>query len=256
MFETVIAMQGENSQQIFMGLGIAGGVLGAFLQPIGRMSRLPYFGYLILLYILAFGGGYVLGLSTNVALIFWGYLILGVSVGALTAWIARARSADIVGDGSYAFLAFIPLAGLYLVFASGKFLGNTVAQSKTTTTKVGLALAGFMGTFGTYGMIESAGQDAPNQFAEQIVSEIVTPSRLDKVTILMKAEAVENRVRLSHIIEGQAEQLPTEFLQGIKSRICANTEMISLYEQMNVEREFLYFDESMNPLGSFVAGCP
>jgi hypothetical protein len=254
MLETVIALQGENSQVIFLGLAVAGGFLGAFLQPLGRMSRLPYFGFLVLSYIFVFGSVYALGLSTNVPLIFWGYLTMGVLSGILTAWIARARSADIIGDGSYAFLAFIPLIGWYLVFASGKFTGSTVTKSKTMTTKVALALAGIIGTAGTYGTIEGARQDTPNEFAKQVASE-VTPSRLDSVTTLLRAEAVENRVRLYHMIEGQTENLSSETLQNIKSNVCADDEIRGLLEQANVEREFIYLDENQNILGSFVAGC-
>ncbi len=254
MLQTVIALQGENSQIIFLSLGIAGGVLGAFLPTLGRMSRLPYFGLLVLSYILIFGTIYALSSSANVPLVFWGFLTVGVLSGVLGAWIARARSADVIGDGSYAFLAFIPFVGWYLVFASGKFTGSTVTTSKTLMNKMGLALAGFVGTFGTYGLIENARQDAPNEFAKQIVSEI-KPSRLDNVTTLLKAEAVENRVKLYHVIEGRTENLPTETLQGIKSNICAEEEIRSLFEQANVEREFIYLDESMSPLGSFVAGC-
>lgn len=255
MLGTVVALQGENSQIIFLGLAIAGGVLGAFLPPLGRMSRLPYFGFLILSYILVFGSDYALGSSTNVPLVFWGYLIIGIGSGVLTAWIARARSADVVGDGSYAFLAFIPLVGWYLIFASGGYTGSTITTSKTMTTKIGLALAGFIGTFGTYGLIQDARQDAPNEFARQVASE-VTPSRLDNVTTLLRAEAVENRVKLYHVIEGRTEEMPANMLQGIKSNVCAETEIRSLFEQAGVEREFIYLDESMNPLGSFVAGCP
>lgn len=255
MFDTVIALQSENFQGIFLGLAMAGGVLGAFLPPLGRMSRLPYLGFLILSYVLVFGAAYALGSSTNVPLVFWGYLILGVGSGIVTAWIARARSADIVGDGSYAFLAFIPIVGWYLVFAFGKFTGSAVTTSKTMTTKIGLALAGFIGTFGTYGMIEGARLDSAHTFAKQVASE-VKPSRLDDVTTLLKAEAVENRVNFYYVIEGRIEKLPAETLQTIKSNVCANEEIRSLFEQANVERQFIYFDESMNRLGSFVAGCP
>lgn len=255
MLETVVALQGENSQIIFLSLAIAGGVLGAFLPPLGRMSRLPYFGLLVLSYIFVFGSAFVLGSSTNVPLVFWGYLIVGVGSGVVTAWIARARSCDIVGDGSSAVLAFIPFVGWYLVFATGKFTGSTTTKSTTTTTKIGLALAGFIGTFGTYGMIDDARQDAPNKLAKQIASEI-KPARLDDVTTLIKAEAVENRVRIFHVIEGRTEHLTRELLQGIKSNACANTQISNLFEQANVEREFIYLDERMNPLGSFVAGCP
>lgn len=256
MLETVVVLQGENSQIIFLGLAIAGGVLGAFLPPLERMSRLPYLGFLVLSYVFVFGGTFALGLSTNVQLIFWGYLILGIGSGIVTAWIARARSSDIIGDGSCAFLAFIPLIGWYLVFATGKFTGNTTTTSKTTKTKIWLALAGFISTFGTYAMIDDARKDAPNEFAKQVVLETSAPIRLDQVTTLIRAEAVENRVRLFHVVEGRSEKLPTKMLQGIKSSICSNTEMVALYEQMNVEREFIYLDEAMNPLGSFVTGCP
>jgi len=40
MSEAAVAIQGENSQTMFFGLAMAGGVLGAFLPPLGRMRRL------------------------------------------------------------------------------------------------------------------------------------------------------------------------------------------------------------------------
>ena len=248
-------MQGDNAQAIFLGLAVAGGVVGALLPPLGRMSRLPYFGFVVFSYIFSFGSVYAVSLSENLPLVFWVYLTVGVLSGVLIALISRARSADIVGDGSYAFMAFIPILGWYLIFASGKFTGSTVTKSNTMTTKVGLALAGFIGTFGTYGMIEGASQDVSNEFAKQVAAEI-TPARIDSITTLLKAEAVGNRVKIYHTFEGQREQLSSEALQGVKSNICANEEMREIFEQAGVEREFIYLDQNEELLGSFVAGCP
>jgi hypothetical protein len=249
MFQTVVAFQGELGQLLFLGLAIAGGVLGAFLPPIGRMSRLPYFGCLVIIYISTYGALFALSSSLNVTLIFWGYIFVGVGTGIIGAWTARARSADIVGDGRSAYLAFIPIVGWYLVFATGKFTGSSITTSKTTTTKLWLALGALMGTLGNYAIITGATADAPNQFAKQVVAEF-QPARIDEFTRMIGAEAVENRVIITYVVEG----ISAVDCGWINSKVCA-METQSIFEQAGIERELLYFDEDMNSLGSFVLDC-
>ncbi len=101
MFQTIIALQGDSSQAIFIGLAIVGGVLGAYLPPIGKVDRFRYVFLIAFLYLLAFACLYTLRFSSNVPLFFWGYIAIGILTGVFTAWVARARSADIFGDGSY-----------------------------------------------------------------------------------------------------------------------------------------------------------
>lgn len=254
MFETVVAMQGEYGQAIFWGLSITGGVLGAFFPPLGKMSRLPYFGLIILSYVLVFTFMYFLGSSLNVPLIFWSYLIVGVLSGSLLAWIARARSADIKGDGRDAFLAFIPIIGLLLVFTSGKHEGP-VTTSKTKPTIVGLVVAGLVGIFGTYGIIEVARGGGAEEFAREVVLNTSVPQRLDSVTTLIEAKAVGNRVKLYHVIDGRTDGITDDALQRINANVCSNGEVRNLFEDAGVEREFIYLDENQKQLGSFVVSC-
>lgn len=254
MFQTVLAMQGDYGQAIFWALSVIGGVLGAFLPPLGKMSRLPYLGFFILFYVLTFIFFYSLGSSSSVPLIFWSYLIVGVLSGSFLAWIARARSSDIKGDGSDAFLAFIPLIGLILVFASGKHVGPA-KTSKSKSTIVGLVVAGLIGIAGTYGLIELSRGVTAVKFAREVVLNTSVPQRLDSVTTLIEAKAAGNRVKLHYLVEGQTAVMSEEALQGIKSNICKNHEVRVLFEEAGVEREFIYLDDKRNILGSFVAGC-
>lgn len=251
MFQTVVALQGENSQILFLGLAIAGGVLGAFLPPIGRMSRLPYFGCLVIVYISPLAAFAALNSTLNVTLLFWSYLFVGVGTGIILAWIARARSADIVGDGRLAFLSFIPFFHLYIIFSSRKFIGSSITTSKTTTTRLWLALAALMGTLGNYLIITGAAADSPSLFAKQVVAEF-QPARLDERTRAIGAEAIENRVIITYVVEGFVSSLDLEL---INSNSCA-ANVQNIFERAGVERELLYLDEDMNSLGSVVVDCP
>lgn len=251
MLQIVVAFQGENSQILFLGLYIAGGVLGAFLPPIGRMSRLPYFGCFVISILSYFGAFAALNSSSNVALLFWSYLFLGVGFGIILAWIARARSADMVGDGHLAFIAFIPFFAWYLIFSSRKFTGNSITKSKDTTTRLSLALAALMGTLGNYLIITGAAVDSPSIFAKQVVAEF-QPARLDERTRVIGMEAVKNRVIITHVIEGFVSGIDLEL---INSMSCAS-ETQSIFEQAGVERELLYLNEDMKSLGSVVVDCP
>ena len=186
----------------------------------------------------------------NITLLFWGYLFVGVGSGTISAWVARARSADMVGDGRSAYLAFIPFVGWYLVFATGKFAGSSITTSKTMTTKLWLALGALMGTLGNYAIITGAAADCPSQFAKQTAAEI-QPARIDEITRVIGAEAVENRIIITNVIEGIISGLDLELLN---SNTCAATDF-AMFRQAGVDVEYLYLDEDMNSLGSFVVDC-
>ena len=254
MFEAVVAMQGDYSQVIFWGLTLTGGVLGAFLPALERLSRLPYLALIILLYLASFTVIYVLGGSANVPLLFWGYLIAGVLNGMLLAWIARARSADIKGDGRGAYIAFIPVVALYLIFARGQHEGPTT-QHRTIGAKVGLLAVAIISVVGTYSVIDVAREGAPSEFAKQAALQTPVPQRLDRVTTLVQVKAVGNRVKSYHVIDGRTDAIPEDALQRISANICSDTEVSGLFKNAGVEREFIYLGEGEQRLGSFVVSC-
>ena len=256
MFEVVFSIQVDEdaSRLFFYGLAIFGGVIGAFLPPIGRLSRLPYFGFVILIFGATFALIYSVSQSVNIPLVFWGYISIGVLSGIASAWAARARSADIVGDGRYAFLGFIPLAALYLFFAGGRFLGEGVTKSDSTGNKFALVVVAILGVLGAFGAVDLPSKNRENQFATEVAASVV-PARLDSMTLLLRAEAHGSRVKIFHTFEGDAETLNEAAFERLKANVCAETEISQLFSQAGVEREFIYLTKDGEPIGSFVARC-
>lgn len=257
MFETVVILQtSENAaRSFFFGLAMIGGVMGAFIPPIGKLGRLAYFALALSIYGGSFALLYVLGQSEDIPLVFWGYLLIGILTGIVTAWVARARSADIVGDGRYAFLGFIPFAALYLVFTAGRSLGAGIAKSKTTGTKNGLGLAAIFGIIITYGATGlGPNQSEQNQFAKEVANSVV-PQRIDDTTLLVRAEAVGNRLKFFYTVEGPTGTLTEASFEKIKEGVCSDSETSKVLVQAGVDREYIYLDEKKELIGSFIAGC-
>lgn len=109
---------------LYLSMMVIGGLLApVFNKSLGALSRAPYFAYHFLLF-LALSATTQFWLAAPIAMssgFFWLiYFVQFVSTfiyGFLIAVLAMARSRDIFGHGYGAILAFIPLAGLYLVFA-------------------------------------------------------------------------------------------------------------------------------------------
>jgi len=256
MLDTVIVIQTSESaaRTFFFGLAIIGGVIGALLPPIGKIGRLAYFASAISIYGGSFAFLYAVGQSTDVALIYFGYIFIGVLTGVVTSWVARARSADIIGDGRYAYLAFIPFVALYLVFAGGRFFGQGVSKSDSTTTKNGLWISVIFGLLLTFTATKMNENSDANQFARDVAASI-GPKRIDSVTRLIGAEADDNLIKIFHVFEGEATILTEASFEKIKASVCSDIEAVETMRSFGLEREFIYLDEDGELIGSFVADC-
>lgn len=136
---------------------VLGGLIGGLTDRSGReLSRAPYFAFtgLLIAGLSLFGlieVQFLVGAMVNRVL--WLLLALELSalavVGFLAARIALARSRHATGDGSLAFLAFIPVANLYLLFKARP------ADWPPSPADAGHALNGGMGV--VLGLVAAAG---------------------------------------------------------------------------------------------------
>lgn len=213
---------------LFFGFMVVGGIVaGFFSRSKTKIPRTLYFAYssFLFLCISAFSFIWLLTIPALTGGYLWLLLfingVLFIIYGYFYGVIAMARSRDAYGNAKQAFLAFIPLANLILLFKASQ---NKLATSPTITILTGAKgiLVGFLAIFAGSALSvflerEMASLE-PTEQAEtldnllaaqglettlkQIASEVF-PQQLDETTLLKKVEA--NKTELSYIYEVSVE---------------------------------------------------
>ena len=237
------------------GLVIGGGVIaGIVTRSTVAIARAPYFAYTALILFAASAVEIVWLLSISAMTGGYLWVLMMVSVAATVAGgfflcvIAMARSRDAHGHARMAFLAFIPLANFWLLFARPQ---NDNSASRPPTIRLlsgGLGvLTGFVllgATAGVNGFIELQAQVLEQQVKEEpnaqqtginqmirsrglektlllMAAESPTPFTVDEVTTLMRIEAVGTQLTRRYVVDVDGWTVTDEFRARSRNTVCA-----------------------------------
>lgn len=249
--------------------------LGAVLAGIREKSeielaRAPYFAYssffvfamtaiqmVWLMSLSAIMGGYLWVL----VLVAFGGMFAG---GYLVCKVAMARSRDISGGNGSAFLAFIPLANLWLLFKTPKVKASSKRAQTVPLMTGGLGvvtgLVFLIGTVSISKFIEIEAQNMGNgelsekmtpeesidflirtqglpRTIELMASEANTPIKVDDVTTLKTIEAYGNELRRTYSVNLETVNLSDEFRAGVKNEVCGWSPFMTLLRAGGTIRE-------------------
>lgn len=280
-----------NLRAIGYGLIIFGGIIaGATSKSKSEMVRAPYFACLTFL-TLAASATQIVWLQSLPAMA-GGYLwtlmavdvVTIIVVGFFFGLIAMARSRDAYGHGRLAALAFIPIAGLWLLMTPSK---NAVSANRAPTipllTGGAGVLSGFVVLITTAAlnvlieqeinrqveriqtepalqqmsiefMIRSEGLEAT---LRAIAADLQTPIMIDEVTTLARIEAYGAQLRRTYAVDIKLFSITDEFRAAIDNRTCAYRPFIPLLRAGATIRE-VYVKPDGVPIGAHMVtrdGC-
>ncbi len=134
---------------IYYGIVVLGGAIGGYLDTNKKAwSRIPFLmaiGAIMALVALLNYGLFHLIVPAAKFGFFWVALVVDHSIvacaGAALAYCAKARSRDVFGHNIGAALAFIPLAGLYLLLKEGRLQGPRIHKAFPSRFRGGIGIA-------------------------------------------------------------------------------------------------------------------
>lgn len=264
------------------GFAVAGGLLAWALHR-GKlaMKRAPYFAYTSL-FILLMALTQMVWLASQSAVAagyLWILMIVDVATSVIFGYglavIAMARSRDVCGQAKMAFLAFIPLANLWLLFNKSR---EEASVNRTVTPNwlnggngilsgfVFLLLA-FMFIFIVQMEIDSATKasqtDPANQQVpiDQMLTErgleftlremstsVQTPMPVDETTIVLRVEALGSTLRYTYEIMIPLDFLPDAMRTGLIEQNCTLSEIRPLIDS-GATLEHVYFRPDRTEIG-------
>ena len=242
---------------IGLGLAIVGAIIAAIVTRSNvQIARAPYFAYLALIgfvvsavqivwlqSIPAGRGGY-LWVLTEI------WLAAAIAGGYFVCLLAMARSRDAYGHARMAFLAFIPIANLWLLVTRSK---NEMSANRAPTIPLlsgGLGvLTGFCLLAATVGvnvylkeqarMLEQKVQSEPRS-DQAVIDDMIRleglektlramaagaaaemPIAIDEVTTLVRIEAAGTQLRRTYIVAISGGRVTEEHRAGSSKAICA-----------------------------------
>lgn len=249
-----VSMSEGTIQLIHYVLAVVGGCVAAIVvKSKAEIARAPFFAYswliiflfscvqvIWLLSITAMAGGYlwVLMAISLAASIASGYFIYRLGM---------TRSYDAFGNARSAFLAFIPLLGLVLLFTRSKDEASTNRTPTIPLVSGGLGiLTGFVLFAATIGVnvyikeqvrnIEPQAQSKPTEVKAVIekllrfnglektlrllVADFKKPVTIDKVTTVARLVADGKQLRLTYLIDSEEMRITEKFRERIRDGIC------------------------------------
>ena len=270
----------ETIKQIGYGLVVVGAIIaGIVVRSRVEMARATYFAYSALVMFLvaavqvvwllsvpAMTGGYLWVLMA-ISLASWiasGYFLCGI---------AMARSRDARGNARMAFLAFIPIANFWLLFARSENEASTHHASTTPLFSGGLGVVtGFVLLAAAVGvsvytneqsrtleqqalndpvsligiMIRSKGLE---EALRLIAAESQTPIAVDEVTTLARIEAAGRRLQRTYLVDREGWKITEKFRTRVRDGICAFSAFQPILRAGGTIRE-VYTDRSGREIGA------
>ncbi|MBO9431613.1 hypothetical protein [Sulfitobacter sp. R18_1] len=248
-----VSQTDDSLRQIFYGITIAGAVVAAVLHK-GRaeIPRAAYFAYSGILFFIA-AVSQLIWFGSIAAItggFLWIFMLVDVVVGLGTGYaygmIAMARSRDAYGHARMAFLAFIPIANLWLLLKPSKsdFSPNRAKIISLLTGALGV-LTGFI--FLILGFVLSAFiqvetnrmvSDADNDPAMQragidmmlrgqglektlrLIAAEVPSQRVDETTTLLRVSGEGSTLRYVYEVSTNLDALPLSMRIGLVQHNC------------------------------------
>lgn len=235
-----------------IGLSLLGFVLALRMRRNSQWSlrRVPYF--------LAFAGIFVLSSALPLAWmatfeamkhgVLWllvASIFLGIAAfGYVYGVISHARSVSGYGDGGSAWMAFVPIANLFLLFKAPIQKDETTSAARMAGNFVGVVLGLFLLALAQGitkasddvldNMIERAGADAELQSIsteamlraqglETTLSQMaaeVPSQKVDETTTLLRVEARATTLRYVYQVDTDAQNLPASVRRGLTKHNC------------------------------------
>lgn len=177
--------------------------------------------------------------DSNISVIFTFSMIMMIGFGFFYYLAAMARSVDATGTTSKAFLAFIPLANLWLLGTPGKNRSEEASQrnwaSKYLLDPVlvmfGLLLFGSNKAVEQYfeslperqePLIETTAGESSEPFLKSIVSELKAsvPRRIDEITILTGISYEGKTLIYQYSVETDMDEFVPGFAASVTKNIC------------------------------------
>lgn len=251
---------------IGIGLICLGGIVALTTRtPSFRLLRGPYFAATALCTLAMtltqfwwLGGGAMMQAGT-----FWllmiGDFVVSLAGGYAIGVLAQARSVDAYGDPGKAFMAFIPIANLWLLFTA-----SIHPQPAPPAYEDKGALAGLAGwTGGVLGVVllllnaamirsvtnavESASANDPRLAAgltrhmaqsdaglesllRMSVAQITVPARIDEITMLDRVDVQGTTLSYHYSVASDIAALPANFSDGIFQNNCKNESITPILE--------------------------
>ena len=240
---------------VFLGLVVVGAIIAAVVtRSETEIARAPYFAYDALI-VFFFSAVQIVWLQ-SIPAVAGGYLwvlmlisfVASIAAGFLFCCIAMARSRDAYGHGRMAFLGFIPIAQLWLLFKPSK---NEISANRAPSIRL---LSGGLGILtGLVFLAASAGvtvyieeqsrrieQKAQGDPASQqasielmirsngldetlrlMAAEAQTPIMVDEVTTLVRIEGDGTQLRRTYVVDLEGMRMTDGFRAESRNGICA-----------------------------------
>jgi len=242
---------------------VAGAIVAAIFHKSDiTLQRSPYFAYSCILIFIAKGAQFVWldPISAAVEGFLWvlmlNDLIVDLAIGYTLGIIAMARSRDAYGHARKAFLAFIPVANLWLFLARSKDGGLAVRSSTPPllTGRLGVltGCALFIASFvlGAFFQMEAARMAAEvensptmgravvemrlrSQGVEKVLGQIaaeVPPQKVDETTDLLRVEGIGTTLRYTYEVSTNPAALPATLRTNLLQEICTREGLRPLIE--------------------------
>lgn len=250
------ALSESNPQGVSWVIVVIGAVIAALtIRSESEIQRADYFalsGQFFLLFAVVVMGTLTLLVEAIAGGFFW--VIVGLEIfvtlvfGFFFGRIAMARSRDAYGHSRAAFLAFIPLGNLWLLFTPSK---NEISANRVSMIPL---LSGGLGVFSGFVMLaagiaisaysvveaERAVEEAVaegrfnerflDQTLEQMAAELATPMIVDEVTTLVRMETDEHTVRYVYELSSDADTLSISMRTGLVQQNCTNEALRPIFE--------------------------
>ena len=244
---------------------LRGGVAGMLLRVDTELRRAPYLmvlaGISLGVALLQLGWAYVpdAAQSGMLSVLFLAMMGVNLLAGMFVYWASAARSNDMIGETSKAWMGFVPLVNLVLLFTPGESgVGRSrVARWVLDPLIVVLALAVFAVSRGAEESILNSVEQASiaNPGWVQYVTESMTvedsfafeertmrsnlPIRLNAVTLLTRVEAEGAILRMEFEVEGEDSFLPDDLAELVAQEQC-RSDMFGRELRQGGEIEYRY----------------
>ena len=281
MIEEIAIQYANLSETIIRLIGFGFVFLGALIATLanggdGKLGRSPFFAYvgfaILFLSITqlawlnlwpAFSGGYL-----------WVLMLVDIGAGLMAGYflgiVAAARSRDAFGHGRAAFLIFVPVANLFLLFAPSLTIEVTQSTSTEHIFSGGrgvlfglVALAGVAAIRAQLeGQVQQETSGAQSQQASvefmiranglesglQTVASKMTVGRVDELTEVTDISVDGSTLRMTFMASGEAAGLREVLRDQLVSNTC-NKRALQPFLESGATFEYLYLREDQSVIG-------
>ena len=288
MFEELaiqfVSMSEGTIQLIHYVMAVVGGCVAAIaVKSKTEITRAPFFAYSCLVIFLFSCVQVIWLLSINAMAGGFLWVLMAISFAASIASgyfiyrLGMARSYDAFGNARSAFLAFIPILGLVLLFTRSKEEMTTSRIPTIPLVSGGLGiLTGFVLSAATVGMnvyIKEQGRNLVQQAQftpaeikadikrmlrfnglektlRLLAAEYKKPIALDKVTTVARFVADGKQLRLTYLIDSEEMLITEKFRERIRDGICKSEFLPILRAGGSIRMD--YFARSGRVIGSLI----